>query len=390
MNIRNCKCNQEATHACLKHHVYFCSADAEDHPCKTIELEPLINNLETKKTDVLNSFKVLSFENKKNKEELLRANKTMVQTLQKVKEEINTGIDRLLCTYDGKIKELVESMILDKTIGIEKEINRLSNDGDVISLNSFLNTVVYSKIRQEDNQTNKELKRFLDKDSLYNDLETYLNSLRNQVEGIQSVIKEFHIDNLENASKARENCYSEMSLIIHREISFFKRHTKTEDKIECDKDVIKTTVLKKIPEESPRPKSKSFTRFSFHRLGTKIVENSLDERLKNMEKKLNDKDAFSDSGLGSDDEMSINSSSFEDSDKESFDSLSDEEDKGFKKDFENSKGSFKNLLSKTIINIDQKDFFSVDGKKKVTDFLERFNKDCEDVTTELLLNFNKL
>ena len=91
MDKQVCNCSNDATDVCNDHSLYLCAQHNKEHECKTIKLKTYINKVNWKEEDLVNSLKAIEFEHGKNKAALLDINKTMVQNLKSIKEDLNKG-----------------------------------------------------------------------------------------------------------------------------------------------------------------------------------------------------------------------------------------------------------------------------------------------------------
>lgn len=390
MDKQVCNCSNDATDVCNDHSLYLCAQHNKEHECKTIKLKTYINKVNWKEEDLVNSLKAIEFEHGKNKAALLDINKTMVQNLKSIKEDLNKGLDQLISTYEKKIEDVIENNSKCQSEGIKKTINRFNENNDYIKLNHFIDSLSYGKIRKTERDVSKTLSKLMDNDSVYNHIELFLNSVKNQVTSIKEVVGKVSYDDINNASKVKESCYHEIAEIIHKETKCFELK-KESAKNEIEKSFIRTMVMKpetkKETETDNKEQMPLRIRHNSFRRGTALIENSLADKIKLMSQNLKKIETESE-------DESINSSSFENSEEEFEDFESDDDaesdNEEFKEEFNLSKEELKSLLKETIAEVEKEEFYNMEEKPKVTTYLNGLNKRLEEVLQKLILNFNKL
>ena len=390
MDKQVCNCSNDATDVCNDHSLYLCAQHNKEHECKTIKLKTYINKVNWKEEDLVNSLKAIEFEHGKNKTALLDINKTMVQNLKSIKEDLNKGLDQLISTYEKKIEDVIENNSKCQSEGIKKTINRFNENNDYIKLNHFIDSLSYGKIRKTERDVSKTLSKLMDNDSVYNHIELFLNSVKNQVTSIKEVVGKVSYDDINNASKVKESCYHEIAEIIHKETKCFELK-KESAKNEIEKSFIRTMVMKPETKKETETDNKEQTplriRHNSFRRGTALIENSLADKIKLMSQNLKKIETESE-------DESINSSSFENSEEEFEDFESDDDaesdNEEFKEEFNLSKEELKSLLKETIAEVEKEEFYNMEEKPKVTTYLNGLNKRLEEVLQRLILNFNKL
>ena len=390
MDKQVCNCSNDATDVCNDHSLYLCAQHNKEHECKTIKLKTYINKVNWKEEDLVNSLKAIEFEHGKNKAALLDINKTMVQNLKSIKEDLNKGLDQLISTYEKKIEDVIENNSKCQSEGIKKTINRFNENNDYIKLNHFIDSLSYGKIRKTERDVSKTLSKLMDNDSVYNHIELFLNSVKNQVTSIKEVVGKVSYDDINNASKVKESCYHEIAEIIHKETKCFELK-KESAKNEIEKSFIRTMVMKpetkKETETDNKEQMPLRIRHNSFRRGTALIENSLADKIKLMSQNLKKIETESE-------DESINSSSFENSEEEFEDFESDDDaesdNEEFKEEFNLSKEELKSLLKETIAEVEKEEFYNMEEKPKVTTYLNGLNKRLEEVLQRLILNFNKL
>ena len=428
-----CPCYMNAKEVCLTHGMYLCPNCALSHGCPTVDLQTFVKDVHLKQVQLLDLFKILGFDTKRNQINMTKVVLDRITVLKQHKESINEKIDAVIAVCEQKLKELADVQVQSGYEPTVLKLIDLKQDRKHIELDQELKKIDYLKAKNEEKDRIALFIGKLKDEPLTNELDEFFFTIERQLDRIKLILNPLAIKNWNEMEASTNHLHNKMTIAIYDELGFFPMPHPEDLKFK-ENNLEETIVINKHPWKKageyapPSPRKQSV----FRRESDNLIEDSTfsikhismtrsmykgEAKTPKTYKKsgfANNEISISDSGSdafesekGEEDlsggllklhnmnNVSINTNSFENSEDEFSDFLSDgEEDEekndNIHKEFMQSKCQFKRLLKNTMDDMEEENFFDVNEKVKVTEFIRRFGDAAENLTKKLLLNFNKL
>ena len=373
------------------------------------------------KVELLSSLKNLNLEVKNSSHKLHAQNKDLLQYLRSVKNTINLNLDMIIQGYSRKIGILIDTELIGSEAELGETLKTLERDRSYFKLRDYLDNVKYGKIRKFLREKVKLLTNAISLDSIYANMQNYLNLIERQSSEILKGMHNIQLDSIKHIESAKQVDYRNITKTLesHQQRFFTqRRHTVDSDHTQPKIRNIDTvnSFIRRI--ESGRLNNMSIKnsqvggsnllkksllygnglqRSGYLKEGTEIIakEGAFKFGLKgsligkggllgnNLISIANDNRNFKNSLIELE-EIDIEESFYDD-----FDDEGDQEEE-ITENFELSKEKMIENVNELIANFNNEEFFKTSNKNTVNKYLTEFRDSGNEIIKDILVNFNKL
>lgn len=373
------------------------------------------------KVELLSSLKNLNLEVKNSSHKLHAQNKDLLQYLRSVKNTINLNLDMIIQGYSRKIGILIDTELIGSEAELGETLKTLERDRSYFKLRDYLDNVKYGKIRKFLREKVKLLTNAISLDSIYANMQNYLNLIERQSSEILKGMHNIQLDSIKHIESAKQVDYRNITKTLesHQQRFFTqRRHTVDSDHTQPKVRNIDTvnSFIRRI--ESGRLNNMSIKnsqvggsnllkksllygnglqRSGYLKEGTEIIakEGAFKFGLKgsligkggllgnNLISIVNDNKNFKNSLIELE-EIDIEESFYDD-----FDDEGDQEEE-ITENFELSKEKMIENVNELIANFNNEEFFKTSNKNTVNKYLTEFRDSGNEIIKDILVNFNKL
>lgn len=373
------------------------------------------------KVELLSSLKNLNLEVKNSSHKLHAQNKDLLQYLRSVKNTINLNLDMIIQGYSRKIGILIDTELIGSEAELGETLKTLERDRSYFKLRDYLDNVKYGKIRKFLREKVKLLTNAISLDSIYANMQNYLNLIERQSSEILKGMHNIQLDSIKHIESAKQVDYRNITKTLesHQQRFFTqRRHTVDSDHTQPKVRNIDTvnSFIRRI--ESGRLNNMSIKnsqvggsnllkksllygnglqRSGYLKEGTEIIakEGAFKFGLKgsligkggllgnNLISIANDNRNFKNSLIELE-EIDIEESFYDD-----FDDEGDQEEE-ITENFELSKEKMIENVNELIANFNNEEFFKTSNKNTVNKYLTEFRDSGNEIIKDILVNFNKL
>lgn len=373
------------------------------------------------KVELLSSLKNLNLEVKNSSHKLHAQNKDLLQYLRSLKNTINLNLDMIIQGYSRRIGILIDTELIGNEAELGETIKTLERDRSYFKLRDYLDNVKYGKIRKYLREKVKLLTNAISLDSIYANMQNYLNLIERQSSEILKGMNNIQLDSIKNIESAKQVDYRNITKTLEsNQQRFFtqRRHTVDSDHTRPKVRNIDTvnSFIRRI--ESGRLNNMSIKnsqvggsnllkrsllygnglqRSGYLKEGTEIIakEGAFKFGLKgsligkggllgnNLISIANDNRNFKNSLIELE-EIDIEESFYDD-----FDDEGDQEEE-ITENFELSKEKMLENVNELITNFNNEEFFKTSNKNTVNKYLTEFRDNGNEIIKDILVNFNKL